>query len=101
MSPIETLTQIIYSTDVRGPWALYLYDAAGYHSGARWFAKHVRYPKEQISIAMARRLAEVNIANLLEVRITDAGDMLVYHNVNGAQIYPQGVDFWTAVEGAQ
>lgn len=99
MKAEHTLTQTFYSKDVRGPWALYVYEPNGYHTGAQWFAKVIRYPQEQISVAEARLRVIEAVSQGREVRITDAGDMLVFHSVNGAQLHPQGIDFWAAVEG--
>lgn len=35
--PTHTLTELQYSTDRKGPWALYIYNPRGYHNGAVWF----------------------------------------------------------------
>lgn len=96
----EHLTETFYSKDVRGPWALYVYEFNGYHTGKQWFARVIRYPDEQITIGDAKlRVLEAESQGR-EVRICDGGDFLVYHSLNGVQVYPS-FDFWAAVEGAQ
>jgi hypothetical protein len=97
--PVEHLTQLQYSTDLRGPFALYVYGSDGYHSGKQWFSKTIRYPDEEISVPLAKSRALKAVAEKREVRITDGGDMLVYHARGGVQLYPSnGLDFWKAVE---
>jgi hypothetical protein len=97
---LEILTQLQYSKDLRGPFALYVYDADGYHGGKQWFAKVIKYPDETISIAEAKARARAAEDDGREVRICDGGDMLVYHSQNGIQLYPpDGFHFWKAIEG--
>jgi hypothetical protein len=98
---IERLTQLQYSKDLHGPFALYVYERNGYHTGKQWFAKVIRYADEEISVPLAKSRAMAAIAEGREVRICDGGDMLVYHSRNGVQLYPDPeIDFWKAIEGA-
>jgi hypothetical protein len=90
---IHTLNTLQYSKDSAGPWGLYVYRHNGYHTGAVWFARKVRNPDEQITIAKAKAVADAAIAEGKEVRITDSGDMLVFHSQGCKQLYPDG-DFW-------
>ena len=92
------LTQLIHSTPVRGGnYRLYLYEADGFHSGGQWFTSgRIRYPEEQIAAATAKEWAEAHIQRGLEVRITDAGDFLVFHSHHGKQLWPaSGEDIWS------
>lgn len=91
----ETLTTLQYSTGTKGPWRLYRYNRSGIHSGGQWFNREIRYPDEEILIADAKRLTIVHQAAGLEVRITDGGDQLVYHSIDGKVVY--GDDFWKAI----
>jgi hypothetical protein len=96
-----TLTEFQYSDDRNGPFQLYIFGPDGYHSGGQWFHRVVRYPNEEIPIPAAKQLADQAIAKGREVRITAGGDMLVFHSVNGRQLYPdQGVNFWAEIEKA-
>lgn len=96
----HVLTQLQYSQDLRGPFALYIYEHNGYHSGAQWFAKAIRYPNEEISISDAKLRAVAAISAGKEVRICDGGDMLVFHSEHGEQLYPKpDVNFWASIGG--
>jgi hypothetical protein len=91
--PTHTLTQLQYSKDREGPFALYIYEPdSEYHRGAQWFAKKVRYPDEEITIQKAHELYEKVFTTGREIRITDGGDMLVHHAKNGRVLY--GEMFW-------
>ena len=92
---IETLTQLQYSTDRKGPFALYVYDANGYHRGPQWFRDKPKYPDEEITTAQAHNRAFAANAKQLEVRVTDPGDMLVFHCKDGKVLY--GENFWHEV----
>jgi hypothetical protein len=93
------LTELQYSADREGPWALYLYDinGSGYYSGKQWFAKKIKYPDEEISIDIAETRAMTAITLDREVRITDALDNLVYHARGGKVLY--GENFWQEIKG--
>lgn len=79
-----------------GPWRLYVYDANGQYGRAPWFRRGVmQYPDEEISLHIAEALANRAIKAKLEVRVTDAGDELVFRAVNGEVVY--GADFWAEV----
>lgn len=76
-----------------GPWALYIYDASGYHDGKRWFrVGKAKYPAEEISFARAKQYCDAAVGRGLEVRICDGMDFLVFHAVNG--IVKHGSTFW-------
>ncbi len=94
------LTELQFTTPQQGAdFKLYLYDKHGFHSGAIWFTSgRIRYPDEQTTAEMAQRLTERHISSRLEVRITDAGDMLVFHSRHGEILYPVDADkFWSLV----
>jgi hypothetical protein len=78
-------------------WALYIFDAQGFHSGRQWFAKTVTYADEQITIPEARARCAEAMAASREVRVCDGGDRLVFHYY-GKQIL-HGGDFWTKAMG--
>lgn len=95
---IQHLTEMQYSTDRRGPFALYIYNTNGYHSGPQYFAKKIKYPREEITITQAHEKALTAISLRREVRITDPGDMLVFHSENGKIIYPEdAAKFWKEI----
>lgn len=92
----HTLTELQYSTDRNGPFALYVYGMNGYHSGAQWFSKAPKYPDEEITAKEARASSDLAVAVGYEVRVCDGGDMLVYHAKDSAVLY--GFTFWSEVE---
>ncbi len=97
---MSELTEIQFAEPTPGEaFKLYLYGKDGFHSGAIWFTNgRIRYPDEEIAASDAKRLAERNIAEGREVRITNGGDLLVFHSRNGQQLYPaQAEKFWSKV----
>lgn len=91
------LTELQYARPEKGSnYKLYLYDKDGFHSGGIWFTSGtIRYPDEQIGLALAKEMAEKNIENGHEVRITDGGDFLVFHSTHGQVLYPNHEEsFW-------
>src|ERR1035438_434478 len=78
MSPTYTLTELQYSQDRKGPFALYeFYEPnSEYHRGPQWFAEKVDYPDEEITIAKAHELYAKVFAAGREIRITDGGKHL-------------------------
>jgi hypothetical protein len=94
--PIETLTQLQYSDDRWGPFALYIYEPGGeFHTGKQWFENVPRYPDEVISTAEAKARVEKVIAEKRHVRICDRGDMLVFHSEDGKILF--GEKFWEEI----
>jgi|ERR1700677_2507997 hypothetical protein len=94
---IETLTELQYSKDRKGPWQLYIYEPnSEYHHGGIWFMAKPLYPEEgEITIEQARQLALNAVEEKREVRIVDGGDMLVFHSRDGRTLYPKDeVKFW-------
>lgn len=77
-----TLTELQYSQDRKGPFALYIFDSTGYHSGRQYFASKIKR-------------ADAAIAKGKEVRITDGGDMLVFHSRGGKVLF--GEKFWEEI----
>lgn len=96
----HNLSEILFADPIRGEdFKLYLYDNDGFHSGAIWFTSgRIRYPDEQIPAEMARGLAEKHMMGGLEVRITNGGDLLVFHSMRGQMLYPTNAEsFWSKV----
>jgi len=92
------LTELIHSTDLEGPFRLYIYGPDGYHSGGMWFESVPKYPEEEITSREAKAGVEASILSGREVRITNSSDFLVYHAINGQVIYPPDPEaFWRAV----
>jgi len=93
------LTQLQYAVPVKGEnFRLYIYDKDGFHSGGQWFTSGpIKYPEEQIDCLEAA-VREMKARNEgLETKVTNAGDMLVFHSVNGEILYPRGIsggEFW-------
>lgn len=96
---IHTLTRLQYGNNREGPFRLYVYDARGYHSGGVYFDRVPRYPEEgEITSREASQRAVNAQLDGLEVRVTDAGDFLLYHAKGGLVLYPPPtVDFWRQV----
>lgn len=92
---LHEFTELQYSTDREGPWALYVYYPNGYYSGRQWFGRAIKYPDEEITIAEAKARADAAIAAGNEVRVCDGGDMLTFHSKDGKTIY--GEDFWEGI----
>lgn len=84
---LYVLNELQYSTDRQGPWALYIYNAHGFHSGKRWFGKTVTHPGEEITLDEVRELVNNAMDDEKEIRITDGGDNLVFHAIDGDVIY--------------
>ena len=79
-----------------GPWRLYVYDTTGHYAKAPWFRRgRMQYPDEEITLRAAEALANRAVKSRLEVRVTDGGDNLVFHAVDGVVVY--GTDFWAEV----
>lgn len=94
---VETLTELQYSDDRRGPWKLYIYEPnSQYHRGGVWFMAKPRYPEEgEITIADAVARCVEAVTDGREIRICDRGDMLVYHSRAGRVIH--GENFWQEI----
>lgn len=85
---VETLTELQYSEDRRGPWKLYIFEPnSPYHRGGVWFRAVPKYPDEEITTVEAEKRATEAIKAGREVRICDGGDMLVFHAERGAIVY--------------
>lgn len=78
------LSELIYSSDLTGPFRLYVIHADGFHRGP----EHFPAPEFNSREAMRRTLNA--IAGGLEVRITNACDELVLHWARDVQ-YPPDV----------
>jgi hypothetical protein len=93
---VHTLTELQYAEIGEGPWKLYIYGEDEFHSGGKWFRKRKpKYPDEEITLTEAKKRSDANIAQRLEVKVCDGGDMLVFHSENGVVLYGEG--FWAAV----
>ena len=94
--PIETLTELQYSEDEKGPWQLYIYraDGMGYQTNT-WFARKIDYPGEEINVHEARDLTRAAFDSGREIRIVDGGDMLVFHAIGNRVLY--GQQWWKKV----
>ncbi len=85
--------ELQYATTGSGPWRLYVYDATGRYAKAPWFRRgRMQYPDEEITLRAAKALANRAVKSRLEVRVTDGGNNLVFHAVDGVVMY--GADFW-------
>lgn len=95
------LTGLQYSTDVREPLRLYIYEAdSGYHGGAVWFRRKVKYSGEEITTREAKAGVDAAMLAGREVRITNGADDLVFHAMAGQVLYPADPEaFWRAVLG--
>lgn len=95
---LHTLTELQYSTERKGPFALYIYDENGYHTGKQWFRAKPLYAGEEITTGQAHNLAFAAVAKGLEVRACDGGDMLVFHAKDGKVLYPaDAAAFWEEI----
>lgn len=79
---------------------LYVFDRDGYHRGPQWFTSgEIRYPHEEITAETALAVAGEAFRQGLEIRVTDSGDMLVFHGKDAQIVYPAGTEtieaFWT------
>jgi hypothetical protein len=96
--PIETLTELQYSQERRGPFKLYVYEPdSPFRRGAVWFQNNPS-DKFEITTGDALLLVEMALDHKREVRITDSGDLLVYHAKDGKVLYPNNpARFWEEV----
>ena len=96
LAEVHTLTELQYAEIGDGPWKLYIYGADEFHGGGKWFRKgKPKYPDEEITLTEAKKRSDANIAQRLEVKVCDGGDMLVFHSQCGVVLYGDG--FWEAV----
>jgi hypothetical protein len=94
---IEVRAELQYVETGDGPWRLYVYDRHGNYAKAPWFRRgSMQYPAEEITLRIAEALANRAIKLRLEVRVTDGGDNLVFHSIDGVVVY--GADFWAEAE---
>ena len=95
---VLTLTELQYAPTGDGPWKIYLFNEDGYYDRENkyWFRRgKMKYPAEECTIEHAKKCADEWTERGLEVKITDGGDMLVFHSVNGEIVY--GPNFWREV----
>ena len=95
--PIETLTQLQYSDDRKGPLKLYIFHPnSQFHHGGVWFERKPKYPEEgEISTEEAERQFMIAMVEHREIRICNGGDMLVLHAKEGKMVYPETAEeFW-------
>jgi len=95
------LTELQYRKATEGPWRIYVFDRSGFHRGGKYFRKGsppTDHPEENhlwVTAEFAKDDAIRAIRQGLEVRITDGGDMLVFHAVKGRYVFPlDPQDFW-------
>jgi hypothetical protein len=95
--PIETLTELHYSQDRKGPWRIYVYERnSEYHRGGVWFMKTPGHPEEgELTIAIAELTFRHAMQARREIRVCDSGDMLVFHAKNGEVLF--GEKFWEEI----
>lgn len=96
---VHELTQLEYAVPVKGEsFRLYILDADGMHNGGQWFRRVPKYFDEEVAVEYAEHLAGQAIRDGKEVRVTDGGDLLVYHVVGGKQLYPADTEnVWEAM----
>lgn len=95
--PVHTLTELQYSKDREGPFRLYIYGKDGKHDGCIWVR---RVPEEADEIDCTEAIVQTleAAAQGFEVRITDDGDMLVYHCKGADVLYPKPIgNFWKEI----
>ena len=95
----EVLDQLQYAVPRKGgSFRLYIFGKDGLHSGGQWFCRKPKFLDEEITVSAAEIRADRAIREGKEVRVTDAGDMLVYHFKNGKRLYPAGIEnVWQAL----
>lgn len=111
-----TLTQLQYSEDRKGPWRAYVYSEDGkryehrFYFGSDGYSLIKKLPEdftpdqvnqvlcqfeEGVGIELAKHIIDRAIAAMREVRVTDRGDMLVFHSKGGVALH--GEDFWKEI----
>lgn len=97
---IQILDELHYSSDRKGPWRLYVYEADGLHRGGQWFRRPpLVYADEEITAEEAMNISRWAVLECKEVRVCDGGDMLVFHAQNGKILYPRVGNFWKEITG--
>ena len=85
------LNQLVYSTDISGTLRLYVYTVSGdAYLVRQYFARHMRYPEEEVGLDRAKAIVNEALKCQREVRITNGGDFLVFHSKQGDVLYPKG-----------
>ena len=97
VADVEWLTELQPREPGDGPWCLFVYSVNGYHHGGVWFGRGMPTATDEISLANARGRADEAIRQKREVRVTDAGDCLVFHALEGRILH--GADFWKIASG--
>jgi hypothetical protein len=84
MADVVTLSDLQYHTGDAPlfPARLYLFGADGRHSGGKWLRTEADLREALDTTVRAALIAK------REVRITDPGDMLVFHAVDGEIVFP-------------
>jgi len=102
---VYTLTEPVYGNDRNGPFRLYIYEADGFHRGGVWAYKGgpTHYPNDPCTEISTREMmmrAVESCAQGKEVRITDGGDLMIYHAIGGKILYPDSEamkTFWQEI----
>lgn len=93
MAETLRITQFQYAVPVKGaPGTLYIYKDGRCRS-----IYHFHDSNSRLDAMTEEMLARFKG---LETRVTDGGDMLLLHSMNGAIVYPEGIaggDFWKQV----
>lgn len=95
------LDALQYDDDRTGILRLYVFHPSGMGYEVRqYFSRHIRYPDEEISVADAREIASAAVAAGKEVRITNCGDLLIFHARAGAVLFPLDGEesFWRSIQ---
>lgn len=97
---VLTLTGFQYAEPVKGMTCkLYNYDSDGHLVDRINFKDQYQMDDVGVWTAKAAQVyvdAYIKMGN--EIRVTDCGDMLIFHAKDGKVIYPEsGVDFWSAI----
>jgi hypothetical protein len=98
MSEFE-FTELQYAKPVKGePKKLYLYNAEGFHTRPVWFTSGpLDFLEPEVPLPIAWAAISRHMEQGLEVRVTDGGDMLLFHAKGGEILYPPDVEleeFW-------
>ncbi len=97
---IESLNELQYSSDRKGPLQLFIFEPhSQVHHGGVWFEHLPSYPEEgEITTDEAKARFEWAMREKREIRICNSGDMLVLHAREGKLVYPETAEeFWSSL----
>lgn len=93
-----TMTTLQYAEPTEGPWKLYIFNVDGRTGKSQWFdRKPIGNTSREITAQNAKEQTALAVLERRQVKITDFGDILVFHAVDGKVLHPSDPEaMWRA-----